>query len=130
MLISKRFCETLYHWFSDFFQVFRLGQVLPFGMARAVLKEVKFHGYRIPTNAVVVPNLDSVLMNTKTFKEPEAFKPERFISKTTGQVSCPAQFIPFFFGESVLKEHRFHSCTYLETVRTSLPTKKGLWVAS
>ena len=76
----------------------RLANVVPFAMAHSVLKEVKFHGYRIPTNAVVVPNLDSVLMNPKLFKSPDAFKPERFLSKA-GQASCPAHYIPFFFGE-------------------------------
>ena len=69
-------------------------------MAHAVLKEVKIDGYRIPTNAVVVPNVNSVLMDPELFPNPEAFDPHRFLSK--GRVSSPAHYIPFFFGEPSL----------------------------
>lgn len=67
-------------------------------MAHSVLKEVKFHGYRIPNNAVVVPNLDSVLMDPEVFKNPETFSPERFLD-ASGCATFPAQYIPFFFGK-------------------------------
>ncbi|XP_076445237.1 cytochrome P450 2C25-like [Babylonia areolata] len=95
-------------------EVLRLSNVIPFSMAHSVLKEVNFHGYRIPTNAVVVPNLDSVLMDPQLFPNPQAFLPERFISTSTGQVACPAHFIPFFFGnrgclgDKIAKDTIFH----------------------
>ncbi|KAL8583252.1 hypothetical protein ACOMHN_043087 [Nucella lapillus] len=95
-------------------EVLRMSNVVPFSMAHSVLKEVKFHGYRIPTNAVVVPNLDSVLMDPQLFPNPQAFQPERFLSASTGEVASPAYFIPFCFGnrgclgDKITKDAIFH----------------------
>ena len=80
-------------------QVLRFANVVPFGIAHSALKESFVNGYRIPTNAVVISNLDSVLMDQDLFENPRQFDPSRFLT-SSGSLDVPAHFIPFFFGEN------------------------------
>ena len=54
----------------------------------------------MPADAVVLPNLDSLMMDPDLWTDPFVFQPERFI-KTDGRLSVPVEFIPFFLGKAL-----------------------------
>ncbi|XP_059172166.1 cytochrome P450 2J6-like isoform X2 [Physella acuta] len=79
------------------YEVQRCANVCPLSMAHAVAKEKFLKGYRIPGDAVILPNLDSLMMDEDVWGDPQVFRPERFIN-SDGKLSVPPEFIPFFIG--------------------------------
>jgi len=77
-------------------EVQRCANVCQISMAHAVAKEKFLKGFRVPGDAVILPNLDSLMMDPDIWGDPFVFRPERFI--IDGKVSSPPEFIPFFFG--------------------------------
>ena len=77
-------------------EVQRCANVCQLSMAHAVAKEKFLKGFRVPGDAVILPNLDSLMMDPDIWGDPFVFRPERFIND--GKVSSPPEFIPFFFG--------------------------------
>ena len=62
-------------------------------------RPVNFEGYVIPKNAHVIPLLHAVHMNPDYWEEPEAFKPERFLSEDRKTIQKPEHFMPFGVGQ-------------------------------
>lgn len=79
------------------YEVMRCANVCQISMAHAVAKEKFLKGYRVPGDAVILPNLDSLMMDPDLWTDPFVFQPQRFI-KTDGRLSVPVEFIPFFLG--------------------------------
>lgn len=46
---------------------------------------------------MILPNLDSLMMDEDVWGDPQVFRPERFIN-SDGKLSVPPEFIPFFIG--------------------------------
>ncbi|RUS72289.1 hypothetical protein EGW08_019949 [Elysia chlorotica] len=78
-------------------EVQRCANICPLSMAHAVAKEKFLKGYRVPGDAVILPNLDSLMMDEDIWGDPEVFRPERFLN-SDGKLSVPTEFIPFFIG--------------------------------
>ena len=55
-------------------------------------------GYRIPAGTPVQMNIYSVLRGEQYFKDPDAYKPERFLNKEGTEIVVPEAFIPFGYG--------------------------------
>ncbi|KAL3858774.1 hypothetical protein ACJMK2_009027 [Sinanodonta woodiana] len=93
-------------------EVLRVYPVIPLPMPHAVSQDVIFHGYYIPQGTTVIVNLDSVLRDPAIFKEPEKFRPERYLD-ADGRVDKPLEHIAFSLGrrfcpgESVAKMELF-----------------------
>ena len=47
---------------------------------------------------MILPNLDSLMMDEDIWGDPEVFRPERFLN-SDGKLSVPTEFIPFFLGK-------------------------------
>ena len=62
-------------------------------------RAVNFEGFVIPKNAHVIPLLHAVHMNPDYWEEPEAFRPERFLSEDGKTVQKPEHFMPFGVGQ-------------------------------
>ncbi|KAK7099730.1 hypothetical protein V1264_022791 [Littorina saxatilis] len=81
-------------------EVLRKGEIAPFAVQHSTPHDVTFQGYVIPQDAVILPNLDSVLLDKETWGDPDNFRPERFIG-LDGKIVKPEGFIPFSIGRRV-----------------------------
>ncbi|KAH6928466.1 hypothetical protein HPB50_016613 [Hyalomma asiaticum] len=57
----------------------RCQAINPFGFMRRASEDVKVSGYVIPRGSVVIPSLSSVFCDASFWKDPEVFRPERFL---------------------------------------------------
>lgn len=72
------------------------------GVWHGLAYDVIFQGYKFPKDAIVLPNLDSVLHDPELWDNPQDFRPDRFIGPE-GKLSRPEQLIPFGIGRCYLK---------------------------
>ena len=82
-------------------EILRHADVTPLAVAHTVSDDVVFMGYRIPKGCIVLPNINSVLRDEAIWKDPEIFRPERFLDEH-GNVLKPEEFIPFSMGKQLL----------------------------
>lgn len=78
----------------------RCGDIVPLSLFHGVEKEVIFKGYRIPKDAVITPNLDSVMFDPKEFADPFTFNPKRFLDEN-GKLCNTEKVVPFSLGRRV-----------------------------
>ncbi|KAK7500081.1 hypothetical protein BaRGS_00008628 [Batillaria attramentaria] len=81
-------------------EVLRKANVGPFAIQHGLSRDVTFHGYTIPKDAVVLPFQETALTDPEMWDEPTAFRPERFIG-ADGKLLKPDPFIPFSIGRRV-----------------------------
>ena len=79
-------------------EVLRAANIAPLATYHASPHDITFRGHVIPKDAVILPNLDSVLQDPEIWGDPENFRPERFIDPD-GKVKRPEEFIPFGMGK-------------------------------
>jgi cytochrome P450 len=77
----------------------RLANLVPLGIQHSVSRDVVFHGYLIPQNAIIFSLMSSVLHDEKIWPSPNEFRPERFLDKD-GKLTRPEEFIPFSLGKN------------------------------
>ncbi|XP_045190792.1 cytochrome P450 2U1-like [Mercenaria mercenaria] len=75
----------------------RIAPVAPLSVPHAVHDDVTFRGYTIPKETTILVNLHSVLKDPTIWKDPNCFRPDRFLNEN-GKVTVPAEFIPFSIG--------------------------------
>ena len=78
-------------------ETMRFANITPMSLIHAVPQEFTFKGFRIPRDALVIPNLDSVLFDVKAWGDPEKFRVERFLDEK-GRVVIPEEWVPFSMG--------------------------------
>ena len=66
-------------------------------LGHATSRDVVFGGYSIPMEATILADLDSIHSDRSVWKDPEVFRPQRFIAED-GTIQNPEEFIPFFTG--------------------------------
>ena len=76
----------------------RFFNLLPINALHRVTKYTKIHGYHIPANTSIIPQISTIFMDERYFPEPEKFKPERFLD-LNGKFFQPQEFIPFGIGK-------------------------------
>lgn len=57
----------------------RLGNSVALAMPHVISEDFEFRGFTMPKDAILIPNLDSVLQDEYDFPESKAFNPDRFI---------------------------------------------------
>ena len=72
-------------------------------LPHATSQDVLLDGYRIPSDAIILADLYSVNSDRTTWKDPEVFRPHRFINKD-GSLLNVEEFMPFFLGNVKLME--------------------------
>lgn len=97
----------------------RIGSVVPLSVPHTVAHDITFHGYRIPKESTILPNLASVNFDPVRFPDPMEFKPERFLSENEKTVVNADTIIPFSLGprscpgETIARFEMFMFITYL-----------------
>ena len=71
-------------------------------LPHATSQDVILDGYRIPSDAIILADLDSVNSDQAKWKDPEVFRPQRFIHKD-GSLLSVEEFTPFFLGNVMSK---------------------------
>ena len=69
----------------------------PLSVTHSGRADTELYGYNIPANSMIIPNLYSACMDSKYWKQPEQFKPERFLNEE-GKIIKAEAFIPFSTG--------------------------------
>nr|XP_056705946.1 cytochrome P450 2J5-like [Euleptes europaea] len=109
-------------------EIQRCQYILFFGLPRQSTKNVNMLGFLIPKEVIVVPDLQSVLLDPKQWKTPEAFNPNHFLDKDGRFVEREA-FLPFgagarvCLGEQLAKIELFVFFTTLMRAFTFQPPK-------
>ncbi|KAK3578379.1 hypothetical protein CHS0354_025473 [Potamilus streckersoni] len=89
--------EQLPYLEATILEIMRVYPLAPLAVPHAVSKEILFRGYRIPKGTTILVNLDSVLHDPSTFKDPDVFQPERYLD-AQGHITKPEEHIPFSIG--------------------------------
>ena len=76
----------------------RIAHVAPLGVPHSVPHDFVFEGYLIPKNTSVIANFHSIMMDPEVWKEPEQFRPQRFLTPDESGLSIPKEFVPFSLG--------------------------------
>ncbi|XP_077968910.1 cytochrome P450 2H2-like [Styela clava] len=78
-------------------EITRHRTLVPLSVPHITTEDVEFRGYNIPKGTPVLPNLYAVNHDPNVFKNPDDFKPERFIDDT-GKFVPSNQVVPFSVG--------------------------------
>ena len=79
-------------------EALRIANVAPLAVPHSPSREFIIRSYLFPQNCTVMINLNSVLKDRNIWKDPEVFRPERFLSEDQTEVVIPKEFIPFSLG--------------------------------
>ncbi|ODN05582.1 Methyl farnesoate epoxidase [Orchesella cincta] len=105
-------------------EVLRKSSFVPLGLMHTALENTEFKGYFLPKRTVLLFNLYEIHHNKDYWKDPENFRPERFITEEgtfrkddhvmpffTGKRSCPGEQLAmneyFLFFTGILQKYRF-----------------------
>ncbi len=69
-----------------------------FTIQHTAIQNTTFRGFNIPTHAQLIGNIYAAHMDCRVFKDPEQFRPSRFITNT-GELIKTDSVIPFGMGE-------------------------------
>ncbi len=78
----------------------RMADIVPLGVPHTTTENIVFRGYDIPKGTTVMSNLYSVHRDTRIWKDPYTFNPERFLD-VDGKVHRREQLIPFSMGKCI-----------------------------
>ena len=80
----------------------RYASIAPLSVFHRTLDNVpNFHGFFIPKDTIIIPNLYSAMRDPKIWNHPNSFQPERFLSDNGTTLNIPEAFIPFGIGKRV-----------------------------
>ncbi|KAI8510973.1 hypothetical protein Bbelb_118890 [Branchiostoma belcheri] len=78
-------------------EIQRIRPAVPLSVAHNTSAATVLHGFDIPANTLVIPNLWSAMMDPALTPDPETFNPDRFLDEE-GSLVRPECFIPFSLG--------------------------------
>ncbi|XP_066268026.1 cytochrome P450 2B4-like [Branchiostoma lanceolatum] len=78
-------------------EIQRIRPIAPLSVPHTTSTDTVLHGFDIPANTFVIPNLWSAMMDPAVTPDPETFNPDRFLDKDGAHVR-PEWFIPFSLG--------------------------------
>ncbi|KAJ3645235.1 hypothetical protein Zmor_022911 [Zophobas morio] len=90
--------ENLHYTKAALAEIARIRTVLPLGVPHYASENIYLDGLTIPKGTMIMPLLWAIHMDPKVHKDPEEFRPERFID-SDGKFSKPESFLPFQSGK-------------------------------
>ncbi|KAE8375526.1 cytochrome P450 [Aspergillus bertholletiae] len=82
-------------------EILRWRPVLPMGTAHASVEDDMYEGYIFPKGTLMVPNVWAFMHDPNTYPDPDAFKPERFLSYEGHDPETNPYYFVFGFGRRV-----------------------------
>lgn len=76
----------------------RIAPAVPLGIPHTVPHDIVYRGYKIPQNCSVLANINSALKDPDVWRNPEQFRPQRFLNESQTSVVVPKELIPFSAG--------------------------------
>ncbi|XP_055943157.1 cytochrome P450 2J4-like [Argiope bruennichi] len=80
-------------------EVIRWKTIVPLNLLRYTLADTTVSGYDIPAGTIVMANFWAVHHDPRNWKDPESFKPERFLSSDGKSVVKSPHYMPFSVGK-------------------------------
>ncbi|KAJ3645071.1 hypothetical protein Zmor_022759 [Zophobas morio] len=90
--------ENLHYTKAALAEIARIRTVLPLGVPHYASENIYLDGLTIPKGTMIMPLLWGIHMDPKVHKDPEEFRPERFID-SDGKFFKPESFLPFQSGK-------------------------------
>lgn len=90
-------------------EIQRRANIPPLGIAHRAKCDTHLLGYSIPEGTIILTSLYSVHMDQKFWKDPLAFRPERFFDQSGNWVVNEKYFAPFGYGK-ISKDLKSVSC--------------------
>lgn len=106
-------------------EILRLSTVAPLALIHRALKDVAFGEYIIRKDTLALVSIHSLHMDRDYWKDPEVFRPERFMNAEGEIIKHEFYFLPFGHGECrgsyELNNQLFHSFyAYFQVVESAL----------
>ena len=79
---------------------FRYTSFVPMAVFHSTMKDVQYKGYNIPKDTAVISSLYHVMHDPVHFKNPDVFRPERFLNQE-GEFVHDDHVVPFGIGKRV-----------------------------
>ena len=109
-------------------ELLRLSSIVPLGVFHKAMKDVDFHGYRIPKDTMIFANLYAVHHDPKVYKNPGVFLPERFLGEE-GKTLKSEAFLPFSTGKRGCEEkNRCFFVYYTFKKFSACPVMSNVWI--
>lgn len=80
-------------------EIQRFSSVAPLGIVHRTTEDCRFFHYDIPKDTVALVSLYSLNMDKEYWKDPDVFRPERFLNENGEYVQHSEQFFPFGLGK-------------------------------
>ncbi|KAJ3515357.1 hypothetical protein NLJ89_g1809 [Agrocybe chaxingu] len=104
-----------------FREVIRWRAITPFGISHCTTDDDVYRGYYIPKGTIVVPNIWGMTRDEQTYKNPEVFEPERFLTED-GQLNNDNVGYTFGFGRRICVGRHLASSTFWYAMANVLAT--------
>ncbi|GIY91471.1 cytochrome P450 2J2 [Caerostris extrusa] len=79
-------------------EIMRWKTIVPLNLMHCTVADTTVGGYDIPKGTIVIANFGNVHHDPRYWKEPEKFKPERFLSEDGKSIVKSSNFMPFSLG--------------------------------
>jgi cytochrome P450 len=89
------YCEAVLH------EVLRIGSIVPTSVPHGLSDDLRYKGFIIPKDSILIPNLHSVSFDKEIFPDPHAFCPERFLDEK-GNLHNTDKVLAFSLGKQTL----------------------------
>jgi len=103
-------------------EVFRRFPAAPLGVPHKASEDGTYKGYFIPKGSTIVANAYAMLRDERTYKDPEAFNPDRYLPVEKGGLGEPLPIGQFGFGRRVCPGRHLASASVWITMATMLAT--------
>ncbi|KAI0767315.1 cytochrome P450 [Fomes fomentarius] len=103
-------------------EALRWQNVIPLGVPHRLTQDDEFNGYFIPKGTLILPNIWAYMHDPEEYKDPDVFRPERFISENGNldtSVRDPAKFV-FGFGKRLCAGKHFAEASLFINVASML----------